>query len=125
MSVGLCGSGPKIGSSRVHHEIAAMSIQSYSKASNETANPDDAIIRIMRRSSEMERNETAIITDRNKKMQIRIVVLSNIDVPSTVVRLTEGTAPRPLPTAEVVPQRARRHGRLVQKTGPPRLAVWV
>jgi hypothetical protein len=67
MSVGLCGSGPKIGSSRVHHEIAAMSIQSYSKASNETANPDDAIIRIMRRSSEMERNETAIITDRNKK----------------------------------------------------------
>jgi hypothetical protein len=88
MSVGLGGSGPKIRSSRVHHEIAAMSIQPYSKASNENANPDNPIIRIMRRSSEMEQNETDIITDRNKKMHMRIVVLSNVDVPSTVSRLT-------------------------------------
>src|SRR5207302_1157582 len=68
----------------IHHEIVAMSIQPCSKASNESANPDDAIIRIMRKSSEIERNENDIITGRNKKVQARTVVLSNVNVPSTV-----------------------------------------
>jgi len=88
----------------IHHEIVAMSIQPCSKASNEIANPDNAIIRIMRRSSGIERNETDIITLLNKKVQTRTVVLSNVNVPSTVSRLTEKPAPRRLSTQrEVVP----------------------
>ena len=73
----------------LHHEIAAMSIQPYSKASNENVNPDNAIIRIMRRSSEMERNDTDVITDRNTKVQTRTVVLRNVNILSTVFRLIE------------------------------------
>jgi hypothetical protein len=76
----------KLRSTRVHHEIAAMSIQPCSKASNENANPDNAIISSMRKSSEIERNETDVITDRNKKVQTRTVVLSNAIVPSTGFR---------------------------------------
>ena len=38
----------------------------------------------MRKSSEIERNETVIITGRNKKVQTRTVVLGNVNVPSTV-----------------------------------------
>jgi hypothetical protein len=52
-----------------HHEIVAISIQPCSKASNESANPDNATIRIMRKSSEIERNETDAITRLNKQMQ--------------------------------------------------------
>src|SRR6266478_7543907 len=43
-----------------------------------------AIIRIVRKSSEIERNENDIITGRNRKVQTRTVVLSNVNVPSTV-----------------------------------------
>ncbi len=68
----------------IHQEIMAMSIQPYSKASNESANPDNAIIRIMRKSSEIERNENDIIIGRNRKVQTRTVVLSNVNVLSTV-----------------------------------------
>jgi hypothetical protein len=67
----------------IHHEIVAMSIQPCSKASNESANPDNAIIRIMRKSLEIEPNETKMIIRRNKKMQTRTVVLNNPSVPST------------------------------------------
>src|SRR5260370_13959557 len=67
----------------IHHEIVAMSIQPCSKASNESPNPDNAIIRVMRRSSGMERNETDIITDRIRKVQTRTVVLTNVNVTST------------------------------------------
>jgi hypothetical protein len=45
-----------------------MSIQPCSKASNESANPDKAIIKIMRKSLEIEPNETEVIIRRNKKM---------------------------------------------------------
>ena len=70
----------------LHHEIAAMSIQPYSKASNENVNPDNAIISSMRKSSEIEGNGTDVIIDRNKKVQTRTVVLSNAIVPSIVSR---------------------------------------
>src|ERR1700730_14516340 len=49
--VGLAGPGPKIRSTRVHDEIAAMSNQPCSKASNENANPDNPIISSMLKSS--------------------------------------------------------------------------
>ena len=38
----------------------------------------------MRKSSEIDCNETDIIARRNKKVQTRTVVLSNVNVPSTV-----------------------------------------
>ena len=74
----------------IHHEIVAMSIQPCSKASNESANPDNAIIRIMRKSSEIDRNEADIITGRNKKVQTRTVVLSNVNVPSYCFPINRG-----------------------------------
>src|SRR6266436_4909855 len=73
---------------KIHHEVVAMSNQPCSKASNESANPDNATIRIMPKSSETERKEPDIITGRNKKVQTRIVVLSNTNVPCTVSPLT-------------------------------------
>ena len=48
----------------------------------------------MRKSSETEPNETDIITGRNKKVQTRTVVLSNVNVPSTASRLTWDSAGR-------------------------------
>jgi hypothetical protein len=67
----------------IHHQLVAMSIQPCSKASNESANPDKAIIKIMRKSLEIEPNETEVIIRRNKKMQTRTVELNNRNVPST------------------------------------------
>jgi hypothetical protein len=67
----------------IHHELVAMSIQPCSKASNESANPDNAITKIMRKSLEIEPNETEVIIHRNKKMQTRTVVLDNRNVSST------------------------------------------
>jgi hypothetical protein len=91
----------------IHHEITAISIQPCSKASNESANPDNVTIRIMRKSSEIERNETDIIIHFNKQMQTRTDVLTNVVVPATLFRLRQETAPRPLPTER---------GRPIQRT---------
>jgi hypothetical protein len=67
----------------IHQEIVATSIQPCSKASNESANPDNAIIRIMRKSLEIEPNQTKMIIRRNTKMQTRTVVLNKPSVPPT------------------------------------------
>ena len=111
---------------RFHHEIAAISIQPCSKASNESVNPDNAIIRIMRRSSEIGCEEADIITRLNKKMQTRSVVLSNANIPSTVLDYHRRSLPRLLPTPRgIFPQRTSKATRLVQNTESPRRAVWV
>src|SRR5690242_21297701 len=73
----------------VHHEIVAMSIQPCSKASNERANPDRAIIRITRKSSEIERKEPEIIRCPNKKVETRTVVLSNVNLPRSEEHTSE------------------------------------
>ncbi len=74
----------------------------------------------------MERNETDIITDRIRKVQTRTVVLTNVNVPSTVFDLTQQIAPRSLPASRESSRREHlRQLRLVQNTELPRLAVWM